>query len=130
MCKYVVLPPVPPRTKGNATKDFNGANTHKGFGYRMLWDLIQRLLSFRGSRAKKIESEAATLLIDFPRDCYGTHSSTSTECPTCPPGNYCREETIAGNERRAQKSTKNKLHEPDAGAAGEAYFHEAGRYHE
>ncbi len=85
-------PTVRPRTEGNATIEYNDAKPHKGYGYRMLWGLVRRLLGFFESKGVKPERDAAVMFVDFDRDCFSNHSSTYVVCPFCPLSLHCLED--------------------------------------
>lgn len=105
----------------NTIIQYYDAEPHESSVKCPLCGLVQKLLGFfnrKGGRRKRVTT---ALKIDFFRDCYGNHSSTSTECPFCPLGLDCKQEVTARKEELTNEIIKNKFEEADVGADVETY---------
>jgi hypothetical protein len=88
-------------TECNKTIEYNNTNPDESY-VNYLSKLAQRLQVFFKRNSETKERDATALNIDFFRDCFGNYSLTSTQCPFCPQGLYCKR-SVGNNSFASQE---------------------------
>lgn len=95
--------------KGNTIIEYNDTNPNESYVKCLLCDPVQRLLGLFKRIGERKERDATALKIDFYRDCYGNHSTSSTECPFCPLGLDCRQEETVINKGHESNEIRSRF---------------------